>query len=141
MQPIVFEIPGQPVPQPRQRFAKRGKFVQAYTEPGHDIHAYRQAISLMAKATGRRMTGAAGLEVEAVFARPPSHWRKHDLRPGVPAWPRGDGDNLLKGVADAITDSGLWRDDDQVVVWKIRKRYAARSEPPRTVIRITEADP
>lgn len=140
MREITLEIPGQPVPQPRPRVSTRGGFGRAYTPKGHAIHAYRQAITLMAKQQ-RKVTGAVELEVEAVFARPPSHWRNHDLRPDAPPWPRADGDNLLKGIADAITDSGLWADDDAVVSWSIRKRWAARNEQGRTTITIREADP
>lgn len=141
MRTITLEVPGQPVPQPRPRVSTRGGFGRAYTPKRHGIHAYRQAIALMAKAVGRKIAGAAELEVEAVFARPPSHWRKHDLRLDAPPWPRADGDNLLKGIADAITDAGLWHDDDQVVRWSIRKRFASRNESARTLIRISEADP
>jgi Holliday junction resolvase RusA-like endonuclease len=136
---IKLEVPGQPVPQPRARVSTRGGFARAYTPKDHAIHAYRQAVGLMARS--RRITGPVSLVVEAVFERPPSHWRKHDLRPDAPLWPRADGDNLLKGIADAITDAGTWADDDQVVIWSIRKRYAARGEQARTIIAISEADP
>lgn len=136
---IKLEVPGQPVPQPRPRVSTRGGFGRAYTPKDHAIHAYRQGITLMAR--GRRMEGPVSLVVEAVFERPPSHWRKHDLRPDAPLWPRADGDNLLKGIADAITDAGLWRDDDQVVIWSILKRYASRGEQARTIIAISEAEP
>jgi len=135
---IVLEVEGQPVPQPRPRFSSRGGG-RTYTPAKHPIHVYRQAITLMAKTAGKRIDGPTQLEVDAVFQRPPSHWRKHDLRPDAPAWPRGDGDNVLKAVADALTDAGVWPDDDQVVYWSIRKRYATRHELPRTVIRVTEA--
>lgn len=137
---ILLEVPGQPVPQPRPRVSTWGGRGRAYTPKDHAIHAYRQAIELIAK--GRRIDGPVRLSVQAVFARPASHWRKHDLKDDAPRWPRADGDNLLKGVADALTDAGVWDDDDQVVEWTIRKRYASRSEQARTVIRIVEdADP
>ena len=92
----------------------------------------------MAMASGKTITGPTALVVDAVFQRPPSHWRKHDLRPDAPPWPNADGDNVLKGVADALTDAGVWADDDQVVFWSIRKRYAARDEKARTIITIRE---
>jgi Holliday junction resolvase RusA-like endonuclease len=135
---IVLDVPGQPVPQPRPRFTRMGGG-RTYTPTGHAIHGYRQAIELVAKASGKTIAGATVLDVDAVFARPPSHWRKHDLKPDSPAWPRGDGDNVLKAVADALTDAGIWPDDDQVVDWRIKKRYAARNEQPRTVITIRKA--
>jgi Holliday junction resolvase RusA-like endonuclease len=135
---IVLEVPGQPVPQPRPRVSTRGGFGRAYTPTKHPIHVYRQAIKLVAMASGKKITGPTALVVDAVFQRPPSHWRKHDLKPDAPPWPNADGDNVLKGVADALTDAGVWGDDDQVVFWSIRKRYAARNEPARTIITIRE---
>jgi Holliday junction resolvase RusA-like endonuclease len=135
---IVLEVPGQPVPQPRPRVSTRGGFGRAYTPTKHPIHVYRQAIKLVAMASGKKITGPTALVVDAVFQRPPSHWRKHDLKPDAPPWPNADGDNVLKGVADALTDAGVWGNDDQVVFWSIRKRYAARDEKPRTIIIIRE---
>jgi Holliday junction resolvase RusA-like endonuclease len=135
---IVLEVPGQPVPQPRPRVSTRGGFGRAYTPTKHPIHVYRQAIKLVAMASGKKITGPTALVVDAVFQRPPSHWRKHDLKPDAPPWPNADGDNVLKGVADALTDAGVWGDDDQVVFWSIRKRYAARDEQARTIITIRE---
>ena len=135
---IVLEVPGQPVPQPRPRVSTRGGFGRAYTPTKHPIHVYRQAIKLVAMASGKTIAGPTALVVDAVFQRPPSHWRKHDLKPDAPPWPNADGDNVLKGVADALTDAGVWIDDDQVVFWSIRKRYAARNEQPRTIITIRE---
>lgn len=141
MATIVLEVPGQPVPQPRARVTTRGGHGHAYTPAAHPIHAYRRAIVLVARSSGiEKFEGAARLEIDAVFARPPSHWRKHDLRPYAPRWPRGDGDNLQKAVADALTDAGIWRDDDQVVEWFCRKRFAGRSEPARTLIRISPVE-
>ena len=133
-------VPGQPVPQPRPRFTRRGGG-RTYTPTGHAINGYRQAIELVARAAGKKFAGATLLDVDAIYERPPSHWRKHDLKPDAPAWPRGDGDNVLKAVADALTDAGVWPDDDQVVDWHIRKRYAARNEKARTIIRVREAEP
>jgi Holliday junction resolvase RusA-like endonuclease len=135
---IVLEVPGQPVPQPRPRVSTRGGFGRAYTPTKHPIHIYRQAIKLVAMASGKKIAGPTALVVDAVFQRPPSHWRKHDLKPDAPPWPNADGDNVLKGVADALTDAGVWGDDDQVVFWSIRKRYAARDEQARTIITIRE---
>lgn len=139
---IVLEVPGQPVPQPRPRFSSRGGFGRAYTPKSHPVNAYRQAIVLMAQA--KRLQPIAGpvtLSVDAVFERPPSHWRKYDLKPDAPAWPRADGDNILKAVADALTDAGVWGDDDQVVSWSIQKRFASRSQKARTVITFGEVVP
>lgn len=130
MDALRLTIPGQPVPQPRPRVSTFGGVGRGYTPAGHKIHAYRQAIVILAKASGRRIDGPAALHVVAVFERPKSHWRKSGLKAGAPLWPVGDGDNLLKGVADALTDAGVLHDDGQVVIWNIVKRYGlqARTE-------------
>jgi Holliday junction resolvase RusA-like endonuclease len=80
--------------------------------------------------------------VEFIFARPPSHWTKSGLAASAPAIPpKCDWDNLGKAVSDAITDSGvIWGDDDQVVDATVRKRYAARREQARTIIRIRSVE-
>lgn len=133
---IVLEVPGQPVPQPRPRFTRNGK---PYYKSDHPIHAYRQAIGLLSR--GHRFDGALAITIEFIFSRPQSHWRAHDLSPKAPGWPRGDGDNLAKGVSDALKKAGVIPDDDNFVVWSFRKRFAARNEQARTIIRVEKADP
>jgi Holliday junction resolvase RusA-like endonuclease len=132
---ISLEISGQPVPQPRHRVPRFGK---PYIEDRHPIHAYRAAIVALAAGKKIGRGGPVRLSIEAVFARPPSHWLKDGLKKNALRWPRGDGDNVAKGVADALTDAGVWTDDDCVVDWRIVKRYGARKEAARTLIVIEE---
>ena len=140
MEAITFHGPGQPVPQPRHKISTRGGFGRAYIAARHPIHAYKQAIILAAKLAGqkRREGGGVSLEINFVFARPPSHWTKSGLAKGAPAIPpKCDWDNLGKAVSDAITDSAaIWIDDDQVVEAVVRKRYADRHELPGTTVTV-----
>ena len=147
MDALTFTIAGPPVPQPRPRFAG-GKFPRAYTPKGHPITAYRQAVTLSATIAARGewalTDGPVRVEIEAVFARPPSHLRSDGTpKPGAAAFPpRGDWDNIGKGVCDAITDAQVvWLDDDQVVDGRVRKRYAAPGEAARTIVTVWRADP
>lgn len=143
---ITFEVPGDPVPQPRPRVSTWGGRGRAYTPAGHGIHAYRQAIALVAKTAGWSegpATGPVAVEIDAWFRRPPSHLTKTvQVKAGAPAWPpKADVDNLAKGVLDAITDSGaFWLDDCQVVELTVRKAYAAPGATVgRTIITVRRA--
>lgn len=42
--------------------------------------------------------------------------------------PSGDFDNLAKGPSDALTQAGIWADDDNVVSAVVHKRWAAPGE-------------
>lgn len=144
MDAITFQVPGQPVPQPRPKISTRGGFGRAYVDAKHPIHAYREAVKLAAAAAARRARheptdGPVVLEVVAIVGRPPSHLSKSGTpRASAPAFPgRLDWDNLGKGVGDAITDSGaIWNDDDQVVDGRVVKRYAGPGESPCTIVTI-----
>lgn len=140
-QACVLVIPGNPVPQPRARVSTRGGFARAYVPAKHPIHAYRAAIEAKARETAAAFTGPVRLEVDAVFERPASHWRKAGLRDDAPSWPNADGDNIAKGVADALTGAGVWKDDACVVEWRIKKRFGVRGERGSTTVSISEAAP
>lgn len=133
-----IEIPGQPVPQPRHKVAARGRFAHAYIEAHHPIHAFRQAVQLVARAAGLKPHGdPVELDVECIFERPPSHVLKSGRLSSTAKRfpPKCDFDNLAKGIADALTGIA-WDDDDQVVDGRSRKRYAEPGEAARTVVTI-----
>jgi Holliday junction resolvase RusA-like endonuclease len=136
---ITFEIQGDPIPQPRVRWANG----RTYTPTKNGIKVYKQAITLRAAMEAKRRgwglsLGPHEIDVEAVFVRPPSHLAKHGgLRSTAPLFPGrncGDNDNIEKAVWDAVTASGaVWGDDTQIVANSCRKRYGSRA---RTVITI-----
>lgn len=132
---ITFQVPGNPVPQPRPRITTGGSHGHAYTPKSHPIHAYRQAIAAAALAAGATPTDAAPLTliVDLVFARPKSHFRKAGLKPDAPRLPRPDCSNCLKGIEDAL-NGVAWVDDSQLGRVVIEKTYG---EQPSTTVRIT----
>lgn len=135
---VRLEVPGQPVPQPRHKVAARGRFAHAYIAAHHPIHAYRQAVQLVATASGLKPHGdPVEVVIECIFERPPSHKTKRGGLSSAarPFPPRCDWDNLGKGVSDALTGIA-WDDDDQVVDGRVRKRYAEPGEAARTVVTI-----
>jgi len=131
---ITFEVPGDPVPQPRPRITTRGGHGHAYTPASHAIHAYRAAIAAAARSAGATPTDAAPLTliVDLVFARPKSHYRKSGLRDDAPKLPRADCSNVLKGIEDAL-NGVAWVDDSQVGKVVIEKVYGTEG---RTTVRI-----
>lgn len=134
---ISFIVEGDPVPQPRPRFSARGGFARAYTPKDHPVNSYRQAIALAAKLAGAIPHDQdVELDVVAIFGRPKSHWGKTGLTATAPTRPhKSDWDNVGKAVSDAL-NGVAYVDDDQIVVGRVTRRYAAKNEPARTVVTI-----
>ena len=53
--------------------------------------------------------------------------------------PRGDIDNYIKAVLDALTKKGYWNDDDQIVHLYAHKRWPDPTEVPHFTVRIEQA--
>ena len=134
MDAITFEVPGDPVPQPRPRITTRGRHGHAYTPASHPIHAYRAAIAEAAREAGATPTDTAPLTliVDLVFARPKSHYRKSGLKTDAPKLPRADCSNVLKGLEDAL-NGVAWVDDTQVGRVVVEKTWGSEG---RTTVRI-----
>lgn len=82
--------------------------------------------SIQEKWDGNQFVGPLHLALNFHMLRPKSHFKKDGMRkPIVPAYcqSKPDADNLAKAVMDAITNTGLWRDDSQVIYLSITKRY------------------
>jgi Holliday junction resolvase RusA-like endonuclease len=135
MKTITFEVPGNPVPQPRARISTRGGFGRAYTPGDHPIHAYRAAVAAAARDAGAEPTDAVPITliVDLVFARPKSHYRKTGLRADAPKLPRPDCSNVLKGIEDSL-NGVAWVDDTQVGKVIVEKSFGTEG---RTTIRIS----
>lgn len=147
MDAITFTIPGDPIPQPRARFANG----RAYTPDRKGLKVYKQAIGLSCMAAARRAgweitQGPHEIGIEAVFSRPPSHMTSdgRGLRKTAPSFPGqgcGDLDNIEKAAWDSITVAGgVWKDDSQIVASSATKRYAEPGEAGKLVVCIRRPD-
>jgi Holliday junction resolvase RusA-like endonuclease len=132
MQPLTFTVRGEPKAQPRVKAMRMGGFIKIYT-PG----TAKVWKGLVAKAAApflspEPFSGPLALTIDFYFARPKAHHNaKGELRPAAPTHhtKKPDADNLAKGVMDALTDAGLWEDDDQIVSLLARKHYATPENP------------
>jgi Holliday junction resolvase RusA-like endonuclease len=50
--------------------------------------------------------------------------------------PRGDVDNLAKGLLDGATKAGVWGDDGQITTLIVRKRFTLPGEAPGAIIHV-----
>lgn len=124
-------IPGIPAPQGSKRHVGNGILV----ESSKRLKPWRaDAIAAIqeqqAKHNQPQYTGPVHIIVIFRFPRPKSHFNKSGLKPSAP-FPhitRPDLDKLLRALLDAMTQSGIIRDDSQVYNLEALKVYAERGE-------------
>ena len=125
-----------PAPQPRPRgyvIKIRGKHTVRMFNP-KSANEWRKAVEIAAMLHVPRepLNTAIGMNILFVLPRPKSHYRTGkyagELRKGAPRYPIStpDLDNLEKSTLDAITNSGLWRDDSLVVKKATAKVYCEK---------------
>ena len=135
-------IPGPPQPQQRARIVRRGSHPAMIDPPASKLwkaHAEGYMIEAMrarAGSVGPRacLQGPVAVEILAVFPLPKSLHRKTAQRGR--AWHttnRGDLDNIVKAVLDAMTR--VWiLDDRQVAQLFATKLVGAQEEAPRVEV-------
>lgn len=126
-----FRVYHEPVPQPRQRHRVVRKrtgevFASNYLPKDAKIHAFKQAVRDAIGKFGEPLVGPLALRLCFYMKRPQNHYRTNgSLKDWAPLYKvtKPDGDNLCKGVCDAM--NGLaWKDDSQVVDLHVLKQFA-----------------
>lgn len=132
---IAVFIPGDPAPQGSKRHVGNGRMI----EMSKKIKPWRSDVRFHLlddeSQPKARFEGAVHIEAEFVMPRP-SGTPKRSTPPAVK---KADLDKLLRGLFDAITSSGVWRDDKQVVSVTAAKRLAKLGETPGCHIEIMNA--
>lgn len=142
---VVFHVDGIPKAQPRPRaFAMRfGDKVRARMYDAGTAENWKSCIALAARPhqPASPLTGPISLQVTLALPRPKSRCRKSD-DPG-PIWctTKPDAENLAKPIMDCLTQIGWWRDDSQVALLLVTKRYHAIGGRPGACIVIEELTP
>ena len=122
---VTFTVDGDPVPKGRPRFARRGQFVQTYTDS--KTIEYETHVALKARqAIGatKPLEGALNVFLYLRYAVPPSYSkkRKKACLAGQEYPKRIDLDNVYKSITDAMNGI-VYLDDSQIVEAHIRKVY------------------
>ena len=133
-----FIVMGTPVAKGRPRFARRGKWVQAYT-PDKTVQ-YENLVKLSyAQYDGIKLIGAIRAEIQAYFPIPKSASKKKQalmLENKEKYVKKPDVENIVKGILDAL--NGIAYDDDsQITELLVTKAY---SDKPRAEVKLIGLD-
>lgn len=127
---FVFRALGEPKGQPRPRAFSRGGKASVY-DPG-TAEGWKSCVAMACKdLANRKLAGALRVALTFYMPRPKSHFKANgQLKPTAPVFvhtKKPDIDNLEKAVLDAMTQIGVWGDDDQV--FDLRGRRYFESAP------------
>lgn len=132
---IKLIIYGEPQPQGRPRFSRRGNFVTTYDPP--KSKAYKALVKRQALAQWHSEPLQGALACKVKVYRPiqkSGSKRQKELKEAGVIRPvqKPDVDNYFKGVTDPLTGI-VWEDDNQIVHAEIDKYY---SNEPRIELEI-----
>jgi Holliday junction resolvase RusA-like endonuclease len=134
---VAFVIPGPAIGKGRPKFARRGNFVTAYTP--EKTASYENLVKLAAhRAMNGRETIAVAVSCNIlVEVETPASWsnkkRMSALSGALLPTSKPDLDNVAKGILDAMNDI-VFKDDKQVVVLTVSKRYSEQSRASVEVV-------
>lgn len=141
---LVIDVPGMPVQQGSMRAVPvGGGRHRVIADNEKRLKPWRAAIAESAQSllgAEGQFTGAVAVLLMFRFTRPQGHYGQRGLRPSAPPHKttEPDVDKLSRAVLDALTESGLWRSDAQVVDLHAIKVF---SDKPGAQIRIEEVLP
>ncbi len=123
----MYILPLGPMPCPRPRIALRGRFPTAYYPAAYKKWKDTAVEALATIRPEQPFRGPLALEAWFTAARPKSTKLFA---------PKPDIDNYLKSLLDALTQSGWWEDDTQVVTVLAWKRWTPTGADPHISFKI-----
>ena len=138
MKIISVDVVGVPV---AQGSIKRTPFGVAYSND-KELKSWRHSVIcelVAAKTEVWEIDCAFAVSCEFRFMRPKAHFGKKGLRPSAPRYKttKSDTDKLIRSIGDSIQQSGLVRDDSQIIKWIASKRYCETGESPGASITLS----
>lgn len=147
MTPIEFTVVGTPVPGGSKRAYVNPKTGRANVvdASGDRVKGWRAAVveaAMAVKPKDAPITSPVSVSMVFRLQRPKGHYGKRGLRRSAPGTPakRPDVLKLARAVEDAVTDSGLWADDAQIVQEVLCKLYAELGEVPGVDVVVRDVD-
>lgn len=134
---LEFFAEGIPKGQPRPRAFARNGLVRLY-DPG-TAEAWKGAVALAAKPhrPAEPFSEAVSVRMTFFMPRPKRLQTKKAPQGAICHTGKPDIDNLAKGVFDALTQIGVWRDDDQIASVVASKVFCPIGGRPGAQIRIS----
>lgn len=127
---LSFRVLGTPIPQGSMNAYARGGRVIVTHSKSHALKTWRTLIAQVAKTTTTRpLEGPVTAEILFTLPRPKAHYRtgRHagKVKPTAPIehTKKPDLDKLTRAVLDALTQSGIIRDDAQISTLTAVKTY------------------
>ena len=135
---IHFTIPGEPVAQGRPRATSIGGHARVY-QPKKSM-SYQAKVATFATEAMRvdkqqPLVGAVSVEIEAVFERAASSYRKKNPRKREARTGRPDVDNLIKAIMDGMAGV-VYANDSQVAIVCAAKYTGAQGEMPGVTVSV-----
>lgn len=129
MSELKLFVQGDPVPQPRVKARNNGGKVFIYTPKDADVWKKAITIGLLSHPLFTVITDCSVyLTLGFVLERPAGHLDSYgSIRTTENrCFVKPDIDNLIKAVMDAISTSGLWKDDSMVQTITASKEYISK---------------
>ena len=128
---LTFFVEGKAAAQGSKKHVGRGVMI----EMSKHLPVWREAVRRAARSanqTNPPMDGPVSVALTVYMEKPRTTKFK--------AYPAGppDADKLQRAVGDALSQSGVIRDDARIVHWDAWKRWATEETPPGALITITE---
>ena len=140
MKIISVDVIGTPVSQ--GSLVGNGRYGMRY-QNDKELKLWRHSVicELIAKKPDDWNVDAAfSVSCELRFMRPKAHYSaKKGLRPSAPQYKttKIDLDKGMRAIGDAIEQSGLFRNDSQIIHWAASKRYCEKGESPGASITLS----
>jgi crossover junction endodeoxyribonuclease RusA len=136
---LKFAVRGTAIPQGSKVLVQRGKKTIMIDSNAHELHAWRDRVATAAQlAAGPNwepLNRPLMVTMLVFFPKPPGTGFR-DYPAGPP-----DTDKLQRAVGDALTQSGVIKDDARIVQWIAGKRWAPDPDRPFTAVRIADYPP